>query len=251
MKIAGNVACITGGASGIGEACARRLAQQGARVVILDRNLDMAQKIANEIGGEAYVTDVTDEASVHAAITKATTTLGTIRICLNCAGIAPAKRMVGKNGPHPLVDFMQTIQINLTGTFNVMRLAAAQMIASEPLADGNRGVIINTASIAAYEGQIGQVAYAASKGGVVAMTLPAARELAQFAIRVMAIAPGLVDTPLFADLPTTARTQLSAHVPYPNRLAQPDEFAQLVMHIIENDMLNGSVIRLDGALRMP
>jgi len=251
MKIQNLTAVVTGGASGMGEATARLLASLGAKVAILDQNSERGKKVADEIGGIAVNCDVTNENNVTDAIESISKQLGTVRICINCAGIVQAKRMAGKQGPLPLADFEKVIRINLIGTFNVMRTAAFLMTQSEPLdTQHTRGVIINTASVAAFEGQIGQVAYAASKGGVVSMTLPVARELAQFGIRVVTIAPGLVETPMFDALPPEAREKLSASVPFPKRLAEPREFAKLVQHIIENDMLNGNVIRLDGALRM-
>ncbi len=251
MKIKNTVALISGGASGMGAATARTLAKTGARVVLLDVNLEAAETLAKEIKGLALRCDVASENSVETAVREAATVFGPARICINCAGLVLSKRLVGKEGPLPLEEFQKIINVNLNGTFNLMRLAAAGMIPLEPQgASGERGLIINTASVAAYEGQIGQVAYSASKGGIVAMTLPAARELAQFGIRVMTIAPGLVDTPLFAKLSEEAKHALTAAVPFPKRLAQPEEFALLVRHIIKNPMLNGSVIRLDGALRM-
>lgn len=250
MEIKNTPLLVSGGASGMGEATVRRLARLGAKVTILDNNIQRAQQIAHESGSYAIACDVTDEKAISDALNEAEKNHGPTRACINCAGIVQAKRMVGREGPLPLGAFEQVISINLTGTFNLMRLAAAAMIKNNPDNHHHRGVIINTASIAAFEGQIGQMAYSASKGGVVAMTLPAARELAQFGIRVMTIAPGLVDTPMFAALPDEARQKLANSVPFPKRLAHPDEFAQLVQHIIENDMLNGSVIRLDGALRM-
>lgn len=251
MKINNTVALISGGASGMGAATAKTLAQAGAKVVLLDLNIEAAQALAKEIKGLALLCDVSRADSVENAVREASATFGPPRICINCAGVGTAKRMVGKQGPMPLDEFQRIINVNLCGTFNLMRIAAAAMITQEPLeASGERGIIINTASVAAFEGQIGQVAYSASKGGVVSMTLPAARELAQFAVRVMTIAPGLVDTPMFASLSEEARQALATAVPFPKRLAKPEEYAQLVQQIIENPMLNGSVIRLDGALRM-
>ncbi len=251
MEIKNSVVWISGAASGMGAATARFLAKAGARVVLLDLNLQAAQSLAQEIQGLALHCDVSNAGSVEKAVKDAISTLGPPRLCVNCAGLVFSKRMVAKEGPLPLEEFQQIINVNLCGTFNLMRLAAAAMIPLEPQSpSGERGLIINTASVAAFEGQIGQVAYSASKGGIVGMTLPAARELAQFGIRVMAIAPGLVDTPMFAKLSAEARLSLAASVPFPNRLAQPEEFALLVKQIIENPMLNGSVIRLDGALRM-
>lgn len=250
MDIKHTAIVISGGASGMGEATVRHLAALGARISILDRDPARAAIVAKSTGSLAFPCDVTDESSLLTALSAAREAHGPARVCINCAGIVQAKRMVGKEGPAPLSEFEQLLRINLTGTFSLMRLAATAMSTAPPDATGQRGVIINTASIAAFEGQIGQVAYSASKGGIVAMTLPAARELARFGIRVMTIAPGLVDTPMFATLPTAARQQLAEAVPFPKRLAEPGEFARLVEHIIENDMLNGSVIRLDGALRM-
>lgn len=250
MKISQTVAIVTGGASGMGRATVHHLAQLGAKVAIFDKNTDQANALAQETGCLAFTCDVTDEFSVISALEKAEKIHGIARICINCAGIVTAKRLVGRQGPLPLDEFEKTLRVNLTGTFNVMRLAVHAMLRHTEDETGSRGIVINTASIAAFEGQTGQVAYSASKGGIIAMTLPAARELSRFGIRVMAIAPGLVDTPLFAALPETARKSLSAAVPFPKRLAQPEEFARLVQHVIENDMLNGTVIRLDGGLRM-
>jgi len=250
MQIKQAAVLVSGGASGLGEATVKKLSKIGAKVAILDRNLSRAQEVARKTGAIALNCDVTDEKSIQSALNEAQEKQGIAKICINCAGIVQAKRMVGREGPLPLNEFEQVIKINLIGTFNLMRLAAAAMVNTPPDSQGNRGLIVNTASIAAFEGQIGQVAYSASKGGVVAMTLPAARELARFGIRVMAIAPGLVDTPMFSILPADAKKTLAESVPFPKRLASPDEFASLVQHIIENDMLNGSVIRLDGALRM-
>ncbi len=249
MDIMNTAALITGGASGMGAATARLLSKQGAKVALLDLNVSDGEKIAKEIGGIAISCDVTNSESVEKAISTAQAKHGAARICVNCAGIVHGKRMIGKDGPMPLSEFERVIQINLIGTFNVMRLAAAAMIPLTTIGE-ERGIIINTASVAAYEGQIGQTAYSASKGGVVALTLPAARELAQFGVRVMTIAPGLVDTPMFSKITPESREALYASVPFPHRLAKPEEYAHLVQHIIENAMLNGEVIRLDGALRM-
>lgn len=250
MKIEHSAALVSGGASGMGEAVVRHLTRLGARVSILDRDASRAEQIARETGSLAIECDVTNESSLINAILSAQKSHGIARICINCAGIVQAKRMVGREGVSPLSDFEHLLRVNLTGTFALMRLAADAMSGASPDEEGQRGIIINTASIAAFEGQIGQVAYSASKGGIVAMTLPAARELARFGIRVMTIAPGLIDTPMFASLASEARQKLNDSVPFPKRLGKPSEFAALVQHIIENDLLNGSVIRLDGALRM-
>lgn len=250
MEIKNQIAIITGGGSGMGATTAKALAKAGAKVAILDV-ANSAEKIANEINGLAFHCDVTNEANVASVLQEIKNKWGSVRICIQCAGIATASRMVKREGPMPLEEFQRVININLVGTFNVMRLVAAMMTQAEPLqTDNSRGVIINTASVAAYEGQIGQIAYSASKGGVVSLTLPAARELAQFGIRVVTIAPGLIDTPLFASLPEAARASLASSVTYPKRLGEPEEFSKLALHIIENQYLNGCVIRLDGALRM-
>lgn len=251
MNLNGHAALITGGGSGLGAATAARLAAAGAKVSILDVNLDGAQAVAGRCGGVAIQCDVSDPAGATAAVNEARKKHGAARILVNCAGIGLAKRIAGKEGPMPLEDFTRVIQVNLIGTFNMMRLAAADMCTLAPLDDGERGVIISTASIAAYEGQIGQAAYAASKGGIVALTMPAARELAQFGIRVLAIAPGLFLTPLLQKLPDEVQTTLGASIPFPKRLGQPPEYAELVLHCIQNAYLNGEVIRLDGSLRMP
>ena len=246
-----NVAVIvTGGASGLGAATAKLLAGAGAKVSVLDLNIELAKKIATEINGIAIECDVTDEISAGNAIAKAKSVHGFARVLVNCAGIAKASRIVGKNGPLPLKDFEKIIQVNLVGSFNMMRLVAADMITADMLNDDERGVIISTASVAAFEGQIGQAAYSASKGGIVSLTLPAAREFAQFGIRVNAIAPGLFSTPLIEGLSDEAKQSLSAAIPFPKRLGNANEYAKLVMHIIENSYINGEVIRLDGALRM-
>ncbi|MDB5569809.1 MAG: NAD(P)-dependent dehydrogenase, short-chain alcohol dehydrogenase family [Hyphomicrobiales bacterium] len=250
MNPNGHVAVVTGGASGLGEATARRLAAAGAKVAIVDRNLELGQKVAAEIGGRAYALDVSDAAGAEAFFKQLADDMGVARILVNCAGIAVARRIVGREGPHTLDEFAKVITVNLIGTFNMMRLMAAALTQIEPLAGGERGVIVSTASVAALEGQIGQAAYAASKGGVVALTLPAAREFAQFGIRVLALAPGLFLTPLLAQLPQAAQDSLAAAIPFPPRLGLPDEFAALAMHCVENSFLNGEVIRLDGALRM-
>jgi NAD(P)-dependent dehydrogenase (short-subunit alcohol dehydrogenase family) len=251
MEIKNCSAIITGGASGMGSATAKMLCNAGAKVALFDINLEAAESIAKEIGAKAIACDVTNEKSVEEAIKQVNLSQGPARICINCAGIVKGKRMVGQQGAMPLDEFRQVIEINLIGTFNVMRLAAASMMTLNPMGESDeRGIIINTASVAAFEGQIGQTAYSASKGGIVSLTLPAARELAQFGIRVMTIAPGLVDTPMFQKIPLEARTALANGVPFPKRLANPSEYAKLAVHIIENEMLNGEVIRLDGALRM-
>lgn len=250
MDIKKTIALVTGGGSGMGAETARELAQEGAHVILLDQNLAAIEKVAKEISGTAIQCDVTSATEVENAIEDAQK-LGDIRICINCAGIAPAKRIVGKEGPMVLEEFTRVINVNLIGTFNVMRCAAAAMMKlSTTNQDGERGVIINTASVAAYEGQIGQAAYSASKGGVVAMTLPAAREFASFGIRVMAIAPGIVETPMMLNMPEKVQKTLLHSVPFPKRFAKPQEYVELVKQIIRNPMLNGSTIRLDGALRM-
>jgi NAD(P)-dependent dehydrogenase (short-subunit alcohol dehydrogenase family) len=249
MEIEGSGALVVGGASGLGEATARRLHAQGARVTIADVNAERGEAVAQELGVPFVACDVRDEAQVQAAVDAAAAD-GGLRISVTCAGTGWAQKIAGSKGPHALGPFETIIAINLVGTFNVLRLAATAMLANEPDAGGERGVCINTASIAAFDGQIGQVAYSASKGGVVGLTLPAARDLAQSAIRVVTIAPGLFDTPLLAALPEEARTALGNSVPHPHRLGRVEEFAQLAAHIVENAMLNGEVIRLDGALRM-
>ena len=242
---------MTGGASGLGEATARMLVEAGARVLVADITEGSGRRLAAELGPSVRFArvDVTDEASVQSGL-KAAAELGALRGVVNAAGIVLAEKVLGKSGPHNLDAFMRVIRVNLAGTFNVIRLAAEVMSASEPTESGERGVIINTASVAAFDGQIGQVAYSASKGGVVAMTLPTARELARFGVRVMTIAPGIFDTPMMASLPAAARESLGQQVPFPSRLGKPAEYAALVRHIIENEMLNGEVIRLDGAIRM-
>ena len=250
MDIKGHAALVTGGASGLGAATARTLAAAGAKVAILDVNEKAAAAMAAELHGVAVPCDVADAASGEAAVKKAAEAHGPARILINCAGIGPAKRIVGRDGPMPLADYEHVIRINLIGTFNMIRLAGAAMQALDPLADGERGVIVSTASIAAFEGQVGQAAYASSKGGVAALTMPAAREFSQFGIRVMAIAPGIFATPMLTALPQETQDSLGASVPSPKRLGQPAEFAALVLHIVHNGYLNGEVIRLDGALRM-
>jgi NAD(P)-dependent dehydrogenase (short-subunit alcohol dehydrogenase family) len=252
MQIPGNTFLVTGGGSGLGGACVRLLAGAGGNVVIADLNKDAGTKLAAELGANVRFApcDVTDEPSMAAAVDVAVKQFGGVRGAILCAGIGLAERILGKGGPHALEAFARVIRVNLIGTFNAMRLAAATMSAAAPLANGERGVIICTASVAAFEGQIGQAAYSASKGGVAALTLPAAREFARFGIRVVTIAPGTFDTPLLAGLPEAARQSLGQQVPFPARLGRPEEFAALARHILENEMLNGEVIRLDGALRM-
>jgi NAD(P)-dependent dehydrogenase (short-subunit alcohol dehydrogenase family) len=251
MKISGSSAIVTGGGSGLGEAVARELARQGARVAVLDVNAEGAQRVAAEIGGIACRADITRTEDVEAALNAAEAAHGTPRIVMNIAGIGTAKRVIGKDGaPAPLEDFERVVRINLVGTYNVIRLAAARIAKLEPLADGERGVVLNTASVAAFDGQVGQEAYSASKGGIVGMTLPLARDLAQWGIRVMTVAPGLFRTPLMEQLPAEVQQSLAASIPFPKRLGQPEEFAALAAHIVSNGHLNGEVIRLDGALRM-
>jgi NAD(P)-dependent dehydrogenase (short-subunit alcohol dehydrogenase family) len=250
MDPTGLTALVTGGGSGLGAAVARALSKRGAKVAVVDRNAAAAEAVAADIGGLAAACDVTDGEGADAAFDAIEAAFGPVRILVNCAGIGVAQRIVGKTGPQPLADFERVIRVNLIGTFNMMRLASARMMALDPIGEAGRGVIVSTASVAAYDGQIGQAAYAASKGGVVALTLPAAREMAQFGIRVMAIAPGLFKTPLLEALPIEAQQSLAAAIPFPRRLGAPDEFGQLVCHIVDNDYLNGEVIRFDGALRM-
>ncbi len=250
MDPKGHAAIVTGAASGLGAETAIALAKAGAKVACLDVNMDGASATANKIGGIAIQCDVTSADGAGAALKQASAKHGPARILVNCAGIGPAKRIVGKEGPQPLSDFERVISINLVGTFNMMRLVAAEAQNLEPLADGERGVIVSTASVAAYEGQIGQAAYSASKGGVAALTIPAARELSQFGIRVMAIAPGIFGTPMLKALPQAAQDSLGASVPFPKRLGEPREYADLVLFIVRSNYLNGEVIRLDGALRM-
>jgi NAD(P)-dependent dehydrogenase (short-subunit alcohol dehydrogenase family) len=250
MKISGIAAVVTGGGSGIGAATARNLAAQGAKVTVLDVNQANAEAVAKEIGGLALVCDVTNADSVQAALAAAAEKHGVARLVVNCAGIATGSRILGREGPHDLGLFKRVIEINLIGSFNVLRLAAAAMSTLPELEDGERGCIINTASVAAYEGQIGQAAYSASKGGIVGLTLPAARELAKFGIRVVTMAPGLIETPLFANLDAGAVESLVASTLFPHRLGKPEELAKLVQHIAENVLLNGEVIRIDGAIRL-
>ncbi|HXW43013.1 MAG TPA: SDR family NAD(P)-dependent oxidoreductase [Xanthobacteraceae bacterium] len=250
MDIKGHAAIVTGGGSGLGAATARMLAEAGAKVAIFDVNQKAAAETAIDINGIAIHCDVADSASTEAAVAKAAADHGPARILVNCAGIGIAKRIVGKEGPMPLADYERVIRVNLIGTFNAMRLAAAAMAPLEPLLDGERGVIISTASVAAYDGQIGQAAYSSSKGGVVALVLPAARELAQFGIRVNAIAPGIFLTPMLMGLTPQAQESLAASLPFPKKLGDPSQFAALARHLIENRYINGEVIRLDAALRM-
>lgn len=253
MKLGdGLVALVTGGGSGLGEATVRRIAATGTAVVICDLESSRGKAVADELGDRVVFvpTDVTDEAAVSAAL-DAAVALGTLRLVVNCAGIATPGRVVGRKGPLPLATFRQVLEVNLIGTFNVLRLAAERMASLDPLEDGDRGVVVMTASIAAYDGQVGQAAYAASKGGIVGLTLTAARDLADKGIRVVTIAPGTMETPMLAGLPEDARRVLEQQVPHPARLGRPDEYAALVEHITANQLLNGEVIRLDGALRMP
>ena len=251
MRIADSAAIVVGGASGLGEATARALHEQGAVVAIADVNAEKGGALAAELGVDFVACDVREEEQVQAAVAKAAEAPGGLRIAVCCAGTGWAQKVAGSKGPHPLMPFETIISINLIGTFNVLRFASAAMIANEPADDGERGVCVNTASIAAFDGQVGQIAYSASKGGVVAITLPAARDLAQYGIRVNTIAPGLFDTPLLAALPQDARDKLGAGVPFPRRLGAPAEYALLACQLVENGMLNGETIRLDGALRMP
>jgi len=251
MKLTGAAAIVTGGGSGLGKATAEAFAAKGARVALFDRNAEAAEAVAKAIGGLAIAGDVADSASAEFALAKAAAAHGPARILVNCAGVGVAKRVVGRDGPQPLGDFETVIRINLIGTFNMIRLFAAAASRLEPLEDGERGTVVNTASVAAYEGQVGQAAYSASKGGVVAMTLPIARELAQFGVRVNAIAPGLFLTPMLLGLPQDAQESLGRSVPYPARLGDPAEYAALAAFIVENPYLNGETIRIDGALRLP
>lgn len=250
MKIEGMAALVSGGGSGLGAATAVALAQAGARVAVLDCSIETAREVAKAAGGLAIACDVSDAASGEAAVSEAASAHGTARILVNCAGIAPVRKIVGRDGVMPLEAFAQAISVNLIGSFNLLRLFADRLGREEPLEDGERGAAINTASIAGYEGQVGQTAYAASKGGVIGMTLPAARELAPLGIRVCTIAPGIFETAMLKGLPQTAQDSLGASVPFPSRLGRPAEFANLVCAILGNPMLNGETIRLDGALRM-
>lgn len=250
MEIRNVAAIVTGGASGLGAATARSLAEAGAKVTVLDRDGDGATGVANGIGGLGLQCDVANGEAVEAALAEARTEHGPCGILVNCAGIAPAKRIIGRDGPMRLEDFEAVIKVNLIGTFNLMRLAAAEMASRASNEDGERGIIVNTASIAAYEGQIGQAAYAASKGGIAALTLPAAREFASIGVRVLAIAPGLFATPLLQNMPDEVQDSLTATLPFPKRFGKPEEFASLVLHMVGNPVMNGAVVRLDSALRM-
>jgi NAD(P)-dependent dehydrogenase (short-subunit alcohol dehydrogenase family) len=252
MEINAKVFLVTGGGSGLGAATARALVAAGARVVVADVNHDAGLRLVNELGDDArfVATDVSDEASAVNAVHTAVSAFGGLNGLVNCAGVAPAGKVVGRDGPHRLDSFMRTININLVGTFNMIRLAAAEMMKGDADAGGERGVIINTASVAAFEGQVGQAAYAASKGGIVALTLPVARELARSGIRCLTIAPGIMETPMLLGMPAEVQQSLGQMVPFPQRMGRPAEFAALVLHIVENAYLNGEVIRLDGAIRM-
>ncbi len=251
MNITGHSAIVTGGGSGLGEAVARELARLGAKVTVLDVNTTGAQRVAAEIGGLACTADITDTASLTAALDAAGAAHGTARIVMNIAGIGSARRVVGKDGsPAPMEDFERVVRVNLLGTYNVVRLTAARIARLAPLEGGERGVMVMTASVAAFDGQVGQEAYSASKGGIVGMTLPLARDLAQHGVRVCTIAPGLFETPLLKGLPEAVQQSLAASIPFPPRLGRPQEFAELAAHIVSNGHLNGEVIRLDGALRM-
>ncbi len=250
MDLENTAALVTGGASGLGEATARALAAAGAKVALLDMNEARAAEVASEIGGIALACNVASAESAEAAVAEARAQHGAARILINCAGIGKSGRVVGKAGPMPLEDFRRVIEVNLIGSFNLIRLMAADAETLPPLADGARGVIVNTASVAAFDGQIGQAAYSASKGGIVGMTLPIARDLARSGIRVCTIAPGIFATPMLRGLPQEVQDSLAASIPFPRRLGQPEEFAALAMHIIANPMLNGETIRLDGAIRM-
>lgn len=252
MELKDKVVLVSGGASGLGAACVRLFSQHGAKVVIADLNSETGEALAKELGANvtAVKVNVSDEADVQNAVKTAVEKFGGLHVAINCAGIGVAEKVLGKDGPINLASFEKVIKVNLVGTFNVIRLAAATMSQNEPNEAGERGVVISTASVAAFDGQIGQAAYSASKGGIVGMTLPIARELARVGIRVMTIAPGIFDTPLLAGLPEPARISLGQQVPFPPRLGRPSEYAALAKHIVENEMLNGEVIRLDGAIRM-
>lgn len=250
MDVQGTSAIVTGGASGLGAGTARALAAAGSKVAIFDMNMDAANQVATEIGGVAIQCDVSDAASAEAAISAARDAHGIASICVNCAGIATGQRIVGRDGPVDLEDYAKVIRVNLIGTFNILRLAAADMTGNEPNADGERGIIINTASVAAYEGQIGQAAYSSSKGGIVGLTLPAAREFARSGIRVLAIAPGLFATPMLLSMPQEMQDNLAATLPFPSRFGTPAEYAKLVLHMVDNPILNGEVVRLDSGIRL-
>ncbi|MDH3472133.1 MAG: SDR family NAD(P)-dependent oxidoreductase [Rhodospirillales bacterium] len=250
MDVKGHAAIVTGGGSGLGAETARHLAAAGAKVTVLDLAAEAAEAVGKEIGGLGLACDVGSAEQAEAAVAQAREAHGPCRVLVNCAGIAPAKRIVGRDGPMPLEDFEKVIRANLIGSFNLLRLAAADMAGAEPLEDDERGVIISTSSIAAIEGQLGQVAYAASKAGINGMMLPAAREFARHGIRVLTIAPGLIGTPLLLNMPQEVQDDLAGQVPFPRRFGKPSEFAELVMHIVSNTMLNADVIRLDGAMRM-
>jgi NAD(P)-dependent dehydrogenase (short-subunit alcohol dehydrogenase family) len=251
MDLNGVTALVTGAGSGMGAATAKALADRGARVAVVDLNLESAQQTADSIKGLALAADVSSSESVEAALQQVVDELGAPRVVVSCAGIAAASRIVGREGPHELDLYQRVINVNLVGTFNVLRLTAERMSTLDPVSDsGARGVIVNTASVAAYDGQIGQAAYSSSKGGVVALTLPAARELARFGIRVMTVAPGLIATPMLLDMPDEVQQSLAGQVPFPQRFGAPEEYADLVLHIVDNEMLNGEVIRFDGAIRL-
>ena len=251
MDLNGVTALVTGAGSGMGAATAKALADRGARVAVVDLNLESAQQTADSIKGLALAADVSSSESVEAALQQVVDELGAPRVVVSCAGIAAASRIVGREGPHELDLYQRVINVNLVGTFNVLRITAERMSQLEPVAkSGARGVIVNTASVAAYDGQIGQAAYSSSKGGVVALTLPAARELARFGIRVMTVAPGLIATPMLLDMPDEVQQSLAGQVPFPQRFGAPEEYADLVLHIVDNEMLNGEVIRFDGAIRL-
>ena len=251
MDLNGVTALVTGAGSGMGAATAKALANRGARVAVVDLNLESAQQTADSIKGLALSADVSSGESVEAALQQVVDELGAPRVVVSCAGIAAASRIVGREGPHELDLYQRVINVNLVGTFNVLRLTAERMSTLDPVSDsGARGVIVNTASVAAYDGQIGQAAYSSSKGGVVALTLPAARELARFGIRVMTVAPGLIGTPMLLNMPDEVQQSLAGQVPFPQRFGTPEEYADLVLHIVDNEMLNGEVIRFDGAIRL-
>lgn len=250
MDVTGTSAIVTGGASGLGAGTARGLAAAGSKVAVFDMNMDAARKVASDIGGIAVECDVSDAGSAEAAIAAARDAHGAAAICVNCAGIATGQRIVGRDGPIDLEDYAKVIRVNLIGTFNILRLAAADMMTREPNADGERGIIINTASVAGYEGQIGQAAYASSKGGIIGLTLPAAREFARSGIRVLAIAPGLFATPMLMGMPQDIQDNLAATLPFPSRFGTPEEYAKLVLHMVDNAILNGEVVRLDSAIRL-